>query len=241
MTGSRTGALFGALCALPAFVLALAGSRMLMLPMTVHFYVGGAGAAVACAASLVLTVAGARARDARAVLMGTAFSTMTALLGVHALATPGFLVGPNGVIALAGGISMPAGGLVLALSALPAVRRTRRIGRLVAGQVALALAVVALGVVGLAWPDVVPAVPAPQSGPVLLLLAFGVSCLLLLIVRALRTYALTRRPADLLVAVGCVYLGTAQSGWLLIGGMTVGFWLAHLLELSAVGMLAVPT
>jgi putative nucleotidyltransferase with HDIG domain len=83
-------------------------------------------------------------------------------------------------------------------------------------------------------------VPAPRSAPAVALLVFGLSCLLLLIVRALRTYALTRRPADLLVAIGCVYLGTAQSGWLLIGGMTVGFWLAHLLELAAVGMLAVP-
>ncbi|HEY7074694.1 MAG TPA: HD-GYP domain-containing protein [Solirubrobacteraceae bacterium] len=240
MPGPRIGALFGALCALPAAVLGVAGSRMLMLPMAVHFYVGSAGALVACIASVVLTVAGARARDARAVLVGTAFSTMTALLGVHALATPGFIVGTNGVIALAGGISMPAGGFVLALSALPAVRRTRRIGLLVALQVAVALAVVALGAVGLARPDVVPAVPAPRSAPAVALLVFGLSCLLLLIVRALRTYALTRRPADLLVAIGCVYLGTAQSGWLLIGGMTVGFWLAHLLELAAVGMLAVP-
>src|SRR5438045_9475514 len=102
MPGPRIGALFAALCALPAGLLALAGSRMLMLPMAFHFYVGSAGAALACAASLILTVGGARARDARAVLVGTAFSTMTPLPGIHALATPGFLVGPNGVLARAG-------------------------------------------------------------------------------------------------------------------------------------------
>ena len=52
-------------------------------------------------------------------LLGTAFSTMTALLAVHGLATPGVLVGPNGVVAFAGAASLPAGALVLALSALP--------------------------------------------------------------------------------------------------------------------------
>jgi HD-GYP domain-containing protein (c-di-GMP phosphodiesterase class II) len=241
MPGPRIGVVFGALCALPATLLALVGSRMLMLPMVVHFAVGSLGAAVACAASLALTVAGARLNDARAVLVGTAFSTMTALLAVHALATPGFLVGTNGVIAIAGGLSMPSGAAVLALSALPALRRTRRLGRLVALQVALVLSVLALGALGLARPTLLPEVPAPGSRPAILLLAAGLVCLTLLIVRALRTYALTRRPTDLLVALGCVWLGVAQTGWLLIGGMTVGFWLAHLLELVAVGMLAVPT
>ena len=62
-------------------------------------------------------------------LLGTAFSTMTALLAVHGLATPGVLAGPNGVVAFAGAASLPAGALVLALSALPALRRPRRIGR----------------------------------------------------------------------------------------------------------------
>jgi HD domain-containing protein len=240
MPGPRIGALFGALCALPALVLALVGERMLMLPMVVHFVVGSGAALVACAASLVLSVAGARARDARGVLLGTAFSTMTALLGVHALATPGFIVGVNGVIAVAGGVSMPAGAAVLALAALPALRRTRRLGRLIALQVTLAACVAGLGAIGLADPGLLPAVPAPGSPPAVALLAFGLACLTLLLVRALRTHALTRRPADLLVALGCVWLGMAQTGWLLIGGMTVGFWIAHLLELAAVGMLAVP-
>ena len=51
--------------------------------------------------------------------MGIAFSTMTALFAVHALATPGFIVGMNGMIALAGGLSVPVGAGLLALTALP--------------------------------------------------------------------------------------------------------------------------
>jgi hypothetical protein len=75
--------------------------------------------AVAAIASIGLTAAGLRRRDGRAVLLGIGFSTMTALLAVHGLATPGVLVGPNGVIALTGGGSLPTGAALLALTALP--------------------------------------------------------------------------------------------------------------------------
>ena len=59
----------------------------------VHFWLVATGALVAAAASVGLTVAGARASDGRTVLLGAAFSTMTALLAIHAIATPGILVG----------------------------------------------------------------------------------------------------------------------------------------------------
>ena len=57
----------------------------------------------------MLSVAGARRGDGRTVLLSTAFSTMTGLLLVHGLATPGMIVDDNGVVALAGGLSLPVG------------------------------------------------------------------------------------------------------------------------------------
>ena len=78
---------------------------------------------------LALSVAGARARDGRDVLMGTAFSTMTALFTVHAARDPGRFAGTNGIIALAGGLSVPVGAGLLALTALPALRRPRTSAR----------------------------------------------------------------------------------------------------------------
>src|ERR687885_2160482 len=93
----------------PISLLVLVGSEHLMMPAIVHFGLVSAIAIVASLASLALSVAGAQARDGRSVLMGMAFSTMTALFAIHALATPGFIVGNNGVIALAGGISVPLG------------------------------------------------------------------------------------------------------------------------------------
>jgi putative nucleotidyltransferase with HDIG domain len=205
-----------------------------------HFCLVSTVAALTSGASVALSLAGARARDGRAVLMGTAFSTMTALFTIHALATPGFLVGPNGVISLAGGLSIPAGAVLLGLTALPALRRPGRIGRLLAVQVALFAGVVGLGLLGLLDAAAVPSVPAPKSAPALALLAAGGGCLVLLIFRALRTALLTRRAADLAVAVGCAWLGAALYANLVLGAMTLGFYLGHLLEIAAVALVGIP-
>ena len=50
---------------------------------------------------------------------------MAALLAVHGLTTPGLLAGDNGVVAFTGAATLPVGGAVLALSALPEIGRPR--------------------------------------------------------------------------------------------------------------------
>src|SRR4051812_7062503 len=171
MSRSRIVPFATALAALvPAVAVVLVGSRHVMMSASVHFSLVSAAAAVACLASLALSVAGARARDGRTVLMGLAFSTMTALFMVHALATPGILVPANGMIALAGGLSVPVGAGLLALPALPALRRPLTVPPLVVLRVALSGPVLAGGVFGLLHPSVVPAVPQARSAPALALL-----------------------------------------------------------------------
>jgi putative nucleotidyltransferase with HDIG domain len=86
----------------------------------------------------------------------------------------------------------------------------------------------------------VPAVPQPKSGPAIGLLAAGLMSLLLLMVRALRTYTLTHRTADLAVAVGCAWLGVALYANLVIGAMTLAFYLGHFLEIAAVALVGIP-
>ena len=58
-------------------------------------------------------------------LVGTAFTAMAALLSLHGLATPGVILGFNGLVALSGGVTLPVGAAVLALSALPGLLDTR--------------------------------------------------------------------------------------------------------------------
>src|SRR3954463_15899985 len=153
-------ALLAASAVLPGAVLEAFGSSTVAVSGRGHFALVGVAAVVAAIAPIGLTAVGVRRRDGQTTLLGTAFSTMTAMLAVHGFATPGVLVGPNGVVAIAGGLSLPVGAAVLALTALPAVRTTRRMGRLLALQAALAGAVLALGAAGLLRPDPLPAVPA---------------------------------------------------------------------------------
>jgi HD domain-containing protein len=227
--------------ALPLLLIAIVGERPAMPSSAAHFWPVVAAAGTGALVSAGLTLAGVRARDGRAILLGTAFSTITALLAVHGLATPGVLVGPNGVIALAGGLSLPAGAVLLALTALPSLRRPQRIGRLLVLQGALAAIVVTLGVVGLAVPDLVPPVPRSGSLAAIALLALGIGCLAVLAHRAVRTHALTRRPADLIVVAGCAWMGVALFTQLLIGPMTLAFYAGHAFELGGVALVGIPT
>jgi len=67
----------------------------------------------------------------------------------------------------------------------------------------------------------------------------GVALLLfaLLANRAMRTYALTRRADDLVVAVGCAWLAIASIATLTTTPGSLGFYLGHLLEVTGVALL----
>jgi HD-GYP domain-containing protein (c-di-GMP phosphodiesterase class II) len=224
---------------LPA-LLHYVGGREARVGPDVHFWLVASGATVAAVASIALTVGGVRARDSRTILLGAAFSTMTALLAIHAIATPGILVGPNGVIALAGGASLPAGAAVLALSALPAMRRPVSPRPVLALQAGLAVAIIGLGTIGLLFPSAVPSVPQAGSGAAIVLLILGAAGFGLLALRAARTYTLTRRTTDLLVSVGCVWLGWALVPQLLLGYGTWAFYFGHAMELLGIVLIAIP-
>src|SRR6185503_5090537 len=232
-------ALLAASALVPGAVLEQFGATNVAISGRGHFFLVAIAAGVAAFASAGLTATAVRRRDGQAALLGTAFSTMTAMLAVHGLATPGVLVGPNGVVALAGGLSLPVGAGLLALTALPRLRDTRRMGPLLALQAALAMTVFALGAAGLLWPALVPAVPASGSRGALVLMIGGTSLYALLADRALRTFALTRRPDDLLVAVGCAWLAVAAFATLTRTPGSAGFYLGHLLEITGVLLLGV--
>jgi hypothetical protein len=205
-----------------------------------HFAFIAFGSLAAASAALILTIVGARRRDGRTVLLGTAFSTMTGILAVHGLATPGVLVGQNGVIAFTGAAVLPVGGAVLALSALPALRRPASVRPLLWLQGILLVSVVTLGVIGMVFPGSVPAVPEYRSTPAFVLLGVGLGLFLVLAWRAVRTFTLTRRRADLVVLVGLVWLGLALVPQLLLDYEELGWWIGHAMELVGVVMVGIP-
>ncbi|MBA3376625.1 MAG: HD domain-containing protein [Actinobacteria bacterium] len=206
----------------------------------IHFGGVALGAGVATASAVALTVAGARERDGHAVLVGSAFSVMAALLCLHGLATPGILVGMNGVVAFTGGATLPVGGAILALGVIPALRRPSAVRPLlVLLSVGIAL-ILALGVAALLEPSLVPPVPEPRSPLALVVLAAGMAFFALLFWRALRTFRLTRRPGDLVVAVGTVWLASALPAALLLGWRDLGWWLGHGFEIVGIAIVGIP-
>jgi HD domain len=224
----------------PPAVLHLFGGKQVMFGGWTHFLLVGVTAAAATAAAIALTIAGARRRDARTVVIGTAFSVMASLLVVHGVATPGLLVGMNGVVSFSGGATLPVGGALLVLATLPSLRRPRAVAPLLVLQAVLFTGVLALGAVGMLFPSFVPGVPEPRSPEAFAALVAGLALYGLVGYRSLRTFLLSRRASDLTVAVGIVWLAAALVAALTLGWWDLGWWLGHVLEVVGIAIVGVP-
>jgi len=222
---------------LPPALLHFVGQQQVHIGGWTHFIGVALGAGLATASAVALTLAGTRRRDGYAVLVGCAFSVMAALLCLHGLSTPGVLVGDNGVVAFTGAATLPVGGALLALGAMSALRRPTAIRPLLWVLAAGVVGIFALGFAAIAEPALVPAVPETGSPAAWTVLLLGLAFYAVLFWRALRTYRLTRRGGDLLVAVGIVWLAAALPAALLLNYMELGWWLGHAFEI--VGIAAV--
>ncbi len=220
----------------PVAVLAYVGEEKVSFGGWTHLIGVAVGAGIATAAALALTIAGARERDGRAVLVGCAFSVMAALLLLHGLTTPGIVFDSYGVVALTGGLTLPIGGAILALSALPAVGRPGAVRPLLWLLCISVTVILVLGVTAIIEPGIVPQVPAPRSAEAYALLAAGLVIYALLFLRAVRTFRLTQRLGDLLVAVGIVWLGAALVPSLVFDYTNLGWWLGHAFELVGIAL-----
>ena len=225
---------------LPGVAMVVDGSRHVRVDRWIHFGGVGLAAAIATGAALALSLLGALQRDGRAVLAGLAFSVMAALLCLHGAATPGILVGSNGVVAFTGGATLPVGCAILALGTLSTFRRPDVVRPLLLALGVGALGVLALGITMIHWPGLVPSVPEPRSTLALTVLVVGLVATGLLVVRALRTYLLTQRLLDLLVVVGIVWLATALVASLVYSFRNVGWWFGHGLEIAGMGLVGIP-
>src|SRR3954447_23657469 len=234
-------AMLGATAIGPAAIVHFFGSQKVYIEETVHFFGIAVSAGLAALAAVALTRAGRQRGDGRAVLVGTAFSVMAALLAVHGLTTPEVLTGENGVVAFSGAATLPVGGAVLALSAVPpAGGGPESVRPLLRLQVVLLLLIALLGATGILVPQLVPTVPKPSSPVAVAALASGMVFFLALGIRASRTFLLTRRRADLAVVAGVALLGVALVPALTMGWYQLGWWLGHLFELAGVALVAIP-
>ena len=230
----------GVAAILPPALIHFVSPQQVMLSSKTHFWSVTLSALVATAAGVALSYGGWRRGDARAVLVGTAFTVMASLLVVHGLASPGFIVEMNGVVSLTGAATLPVGGVILAISAWSGANRPRAVRPLLWLQVALMFGVVALGVAAMWLPSLVPSVPEPASPTAIAILVLGLAFYGLLALRALHTVLLTRRRADLAVFVGLVWLAGALVPALMLSYMDLAWWLGHGLEVAGVLLVGAP-
>ncbi|MBA2460636.1 MAG: HD-GYP domain-containing protein [Actinobacteria bacterium] len=165
---------------------------------------------------------------------------MAALLVVHGLATPYVFTGMNGVVALTGAATLPVGGAILALAAFPTVREHRNVDWIICAQVVLMVGVIALGVLAILTPSLIPSVPKPSSAPAIAVLFAGLAFYGLVGWRAFRTVLLARRAADVLVLAGIVWLAAALVPALTQDYEQLGWWLGHGLEVAGILLVAAP-
>lgn len=228
------------LCLVPIVLLQLVGSNIIHPPGWLHFVGVGLTAAVITGAAVLLTRAGAAEADGRAVVVGTGFAVMAALLALHGLTTPGVILGDNGVVAFTGGATLPAGAAILVLAALPGMQSPRVVKPMLRVLVVSVVGILVLGLLAIVAPSVVPSIPEPRSAAAWVVLGIGLMLLLVLLARAAKTYRLTRRPGDLSVAVGIVWLGAALVPSLAFGWWHLGWWLGHAFELIGIALVGVP-
>jgi putative nucleotidyltransferase with HDIG domain len=233
--------LIAASAVLPAAILhSIVGEDRAPISATQHLVVMVPITAIAAAASAALMIGGLRRADTRAVVAGGAFAAMTLLLTIHAVTTPGVIFGDNGVVAITGGLALPTGGTIMAVAALPAMRDPRHVRTVAYALGAFLDVVLALAVLALVFPDRVPAVPGYDSPEAIATLVVGIGLYGVVAERAVRTFTLTRRRADLLVVVGTVWLGFALIPSLMCDPWTWGWWLSHALEVAGAALVGIP-
>jgi putative nucleotidyltransferase with HDIG domain len=205
-----------------------------------HLGVMAVGSLVAAVCSITLMLAGFRRRETRAVIAGGAFAAMTLILLIHGLATPGVIIGPNGIVQVAGGLALPVGGAILTVAALPSLRGPEHLRRVTLGLAALLVGIAVVGGLAFAAPDDIPSVPGYDSPEAIALLVVGEVLFAVVATRTVRTYALTRRLGDLIVVVGTVWLGFALIPVLMLQQGTWIWWTGHALEFLGVALVGIP-
>jgi putative nucleotidyltransferase with HDIG domain len=239
LSSLRPAALTALALAVPAALLAFFGAREAEDLYVTHMVAVGATMLVAGLAAIALTRAGTRSGDVRAVAVGTAFAAMAALLLIHALATPEVFLDEDqtGLLAFAGGATLPVGGAILCLAAHPRLRGRAGLHLLRRLQLATVGWILAIGALGLADPDLVPSQPETRGPAAILTLVVALGLFAMLARRAWRTFSLTRRGADLWVCIGVGWLALSLTAALCWPAWSVAWWSGHALE--TLGMLAI--
>jgi class 3 adenylate cyclase len=207
-----------------------------------HFWLVLGAAVVATALGLSVTTAARRRRDARLLLISLAFIVSAAFLGLHALATPGVLLGPNAGFELATPVGLL---LAAAFAAVSSIEfRTARADAILRWAPAL---LVVVGAIVVTWAVVSLAELPPLDGPLeaeqldgsqLILAALGVALFGLAAFGFLRLYRRRRERFVLAMALAFTLLAEAMVVIAWAVNWQISWWEWHILMLFSFLLIA---
>jgi adenylate cyclase len=202
-----------------------------------HFWLVFGAASVSVVLGYAVGVAARRRRDARLFLVSLAFVSAASFLGLHALATPGVLIGKNAGFELATPVGLVLAGLFAAASGLPLRPRTAERVLRWARPLIGALSVVIVGWAAVSLSEVQPLAGTLDSeelnGWQISLAAVGV---VLYATAASGYYRLyRRRRAQFLLGVALAFALLAEAMLVIAWARSwrVSWWEWHLLMLIA--------
>ena len=207
-----------------------------------HFWLVLGAALVATALGLSVTTAARRRRDARLLLISLAFIVSAAFLGLHALATPGVLLGPNAGFELATPVGLL---LAAAFCAVAAIElrsaQSEAVLRWAPGML------VGLGLLVAAWAAVSLAELPPLDDPLaeeeldgwqLVLAAAGVALFGIAAFGFLRLYRRRQERFVLAMALAFVLLAEAMVVIAWAVNWQLSWWEWHILMLGSFLLIA---
>jgi adenylate cyclase len=208
-----------------------------------HFWLVLTVAAINVALGYAVGVAARRRRDARLFLVSLAFVSAAGFLGLHALATPGVLIGKNAGFELATPVGLVVAGVFAAASGLPLRPRTaeRVLGWawLLTGALFLLMAVWAVVSLAEVRPLAGELGPEQLDGWQITLAAIGVVLYAVAAIGYYRLYRRRREPFLLGVALAFALLAEAMLVIAWARNWRVSWWEWHLLMLVAFVAIAI--
>ncbi|QBI20070.1 hypothetical protein ER308_11195 [Egibacter rhizosphaerae] len=207
-----------------------------------HFWLVLAASAVATTLGLAMVGAARRRQDARLFVVSLAFLAGAGFLGLHALATPGVLLGPNAGFELATPVGLTIGGVLVAMSAIEfrpstARRITRWSGWLLGVLVAVMIVWAGFSLAGL--PPLHDPVPEEAlQGWQLVLAGVGVLGYGAGSIGYLRLHRRRGARVVLAIATGFALLAAAMIVIAFAANWQLSWWEWHVLMLAAFGLIA---
>jgi adenylate cyclase len=207
-----------------------------------HFWLVLGAAAVSVALAWSVLSSARRRRDARLFLVSLAFASAASFLGLHALATPGVLLGKNAGFELATPVGLVVAAAFAAASGLELRARAslgvmRGAPWLIAGVATLLVAWAAVSLAEV-WPLATPLQGEQLDGWQVALAALGVGLFLLAALGYFRLYRRRRAPFLIVVALAFVLLAETMLVIAWARNWRLSWWEWHVLMLGAFAAIA---